>query len=265
MDEILIDEKKYVSSKQAAKMTGYAKDYIGQLCREGKVSARLVGRSWYVLETAIKDHRFGTEIPPNGDPLATPSATTVPSWTNEPARYKVVSDDPLPTTINHLNNNDVEENSVEDVGIRAQINLQDSWKEWFDRIGNATRSHLQSDTTATTPPEPEREPEEQAPEVNEDEEVNVPIHAIYQAPPKELLPYYARNTLTEEPTRGFEGELSAKVGEESLGKAKVIKLIATILAILSVAIAAIGSGYFDKFIISFNQVSAISGVSVYNK
>ena len=60
MDEILIEEKKYVSSKRAAKMTGYAKDYIGQLCREGRVPARLVGRSWYVLETAIQDHRFGT-------------------------------------------------------------------------------------------------------------------------------------------------------------------------------------------------------------
>lgn len=59
MDEILIEEKKYVSSKRAAKITGYAKDYIGQLCREGRVPARLVGRSWYVLESAIQDHRFG--------------------------------------------------------------------------------------------------------------------------------------------------------------------------------------------------------------
>src|SRR3990167_4508057 len=59
MDEILIEEKRYISSKRAAKLTGYAKDYIGQLCREGRVPARLVGRSWYVLETAITDHRFG--------------------------------------------------------------------------------------------------------------------------------------------------------------------------------------------------------------
>ncbi|MHB1163603.1 MAG: hypothetical protein ACYCZZ_03760, partial [Minisyncoccota bacterium] len=59
MDELLIEGKKYISSKQAAKITGYAKDYIGQLCREGRVSARLVGRSWYVLEAAIQDHRFG--------------------------------------------------------------------------------------------------------------------------------------------------------------------------------------------------------------
>ena len=61
MDEILIEEKRYISSKRAAKITGYAKDYIGQLCREGRVPARLVGRSWYVLETAIQDHRFGNQ------------------------------------------------------------------------------------------------------------------------------------------------------------------------------------------------------------
>ncbi|MBU2220410.1 helix-turn-helix domain-containing protein, partial [Patescibacteria group bacterium] len=59
MEEITIEDKIYISSKQAAKITGYAKDYVGQLCREGRVEARLVGRSWYVLEDSIKEHRFG--------------------------------------------------------------------------------------------------------------------------------------------------------------------------------------------------------------
>ncbi len=61
MEEIVFDGKKYISSKLAAKLTGYAKDYVGQLCRESRVTARLVGRSWYVLEDSIKEHRFGTE------------------------------------------------------------------------------------------------------------------------------------------------------------------------------------------------------------
>lgn len=61
MDEITIGDKKYVSSKRAATITGYAKDYVGQLCREGRVEARLVGRNWYVLESAIREHRFGSE------------------------------------------------------------------------------------------------------------------------------------------------------------------------------------------------------------
>lgn len=61
MDELLIGDEKYISTKRAAKITGYAKDYVGQLCREGRVSARQVGRAWYVLETAIKEHRFGED------------------------------------------------------------------------------------------------------------------------------------------------------------------------------------------------------------
>src|SRR5271155_2795244 len=59
MDEITLDDKTYVSSKRAAQITGYAKDYVGQLCREGRVEARLVGRNWYVLESSIRAHRFG--------------------------------------------------------------------------------------------------------------------------------------------------------------------------------------------------------------
>ncbi len=58
MDELTIDGKMYVSSKRAASLTGYAKDYVGQLCREGRVEARLVGRSWYVYEPSLMKHRF---------------------------------------------------------------------------------------------------------------------------------------------------------------------------------------------------------------
>lgn len=61
MDELTIGDKTYVSSKKAAKITGYAKDYVGQLCREGRVEARLVGRNWYVLESSLMEHRFGED------------------------------------------------------------------------------------------------------------------------------------------------------------------------------------------------------------
>ncbi len=62
MEELTLDGEKYISSKHAAKITGYAKDYVGQLCREGRVKARLVGRGWYVLEDSIREHRFGNNI-----------------------------------------------------------------------------------------------------------------------------------------------------------------------------------------------------------
>ena len=108
MEEIFIEEKKYISSKRAAKITGYAKDYIGQLCREGRVPARLVGRNWYVLETAIQDHRFGDseviELKENAK-IASSVPVLPPTW--ETPRY---------------------ESSPESEG------AQDSWRAWFDRF-----------------------------------------------------------------------------------------------------------------------------------
>lgn len=56
MDEIIVNQIKYISSKRASAATGYAKDYVGQLVRQGKVDARKVGRSWYVNEGQILKH-----------------------------------------------------------------------------------------------------------------------------------------------------------------------------------------------------------------
>lgn len=56
MEELEIKGQKYISSKRAAKLTGYAKDYVGQLARGGKVSATRVGRAWYVSEEEILAH-----------------------------------------------------------------------------------------------------------------------------------------------------------------------------------------------------------------
>lgn len=58
MEELVFEGKTYISSKRAAAVTGYAKDYVGQLAREGRIEARLVGRSWYVYEPSITKHRF---------------------------------------------------------------------------------------------------------------------------------------------------------------------------------------------------------------
>lgn len=60
--ELDIDGKKYISSKRAAEASGYAKDYIGQLCRMGKLDAQLIGRNWYVSEASLKAHQHGEEV-----------------------------------------------------------------------------------------------------------------------------------------------------------------------------------------------------------
>ena len=45
--------KKYISTKEAAKLTGYTSDYIGQLARSKKILSRMVGRARYVEEASI--------------------------------------------------------------------------------------------------------------------------------------------------------------------------------------------------------------------
>lgn len=55
--DIFSDNNKYVSAGEAAKKLGYASDYVGQLCRSGKVPGELRGRTWYVDFPAILKHR----------------------------------------------------------------------------------------------------------------------------------------------------------------------------------------------------------------
>lgn len=68
MDELVVDGEKYISSKRAARLSGYTKDYIGQLCRAGKIPSKMVGRSWYVKEEALKEHRKEYQGEPVIDP-----------------------------------------------------------------------------------------------------------------------------------------------------------------------------------------------------
>ncbi len=240
MDELIIEDKKYVSSKRAAKMTGYAKDYIGQLCREGRVPARLIGRNWYVLETAIQDHRFGTIPTPEmvGTPTSDVRAESIISTTWESPRYEASSDELLPS-INRLKTaetSSIDENSEE---IKESERLQDTWKTWFDRI---------ADTETKT---------EVVEKIEEEKPVNVPIHTIYRQPPEELLPHSSQSIKTEEYKEERKGWNRASV--------ITIQACSVFLAVVVVSLAIVGSGYLDEYIISNSQVRIIAGVGLYNK
>lgn len=249
MDEIIIGEKKYISSKQAAKMTGYAKDYIGQLCREGRVPARLVGRGWYVLETAIKDHRFGdqkTEEEVETEPVA---PAFPPTW--EAPRYEASSFEVLPS-INRLQDAKESVPEEEEAGSEVAQHLQDSWRAWFDRVAMNT-----AESAAAVEPEKPQE------EVSKEDEgdIPVPIHAIYESIPQELLP--PRHHLgVRPPSDGREPE-KQKTGSRVLVRA--IQMAGVVFAVLAVVIASIGTGYFDTYVTSFSQVDVISGASLYNR
>ncbi|MCX6788113.1 MAG: helix-turn-helix domain-containing protein [Candidatus Kaiserbacteria bacterium] len=250
MDEIIIGEKKYISSKQAAKMTGYAKDYIGQLCREGRVPARLVGRGWYVLETAIKDHRFGDQKTEQEAETESPAAVFPSKW--ESPRYEASSFEVLPS-VNRLQ--DVKESiPEEEAGSEVAQHLQDSWKAWFDRVAMNT-----SESVAAIEPEKQQEEEVQK---EEEGDVQVPIHAIYEPIPQELLPPRRRNS---EVRSSSEEQVTEQQKKGSRVLVRAIQMAGVTFAVLAVIVASVGTGYFDTYITSVSQASVISGVTLYNR
>lgn len=262
MDELVIGEKKYISSKQAAKATGYAKDYVGQLCREGRVPARLVGRSWYVLESAIHDHRFADqkEASTSGKNKKSTIGTTAgtPSSAWESPRYEASDTEVLPSV------NRLREESEQGENPEIAQRLQDSWKAWFDRFDTVA-----NDTALSEGPEEEKEEIQQEETVIEqDTVVQIPIRAIHH-PRYQPLPVFEEPVLRQqqeaiiEPERG-QGRQEKKPKNRRIAFITV-QIAGALFALFMSITAALGSGYLDEYILSVSQAKIIAGVSVYNK
>ena len=58
---VLIDGKKYISTKKASELTGYTSDYIGQISRGGTIKSKLIGKTKFVEEIEILEYakKFG--------------------------------------------------------------------------------------------------------------------------------------------------------------------------------------------------------------
>ncbi len=52
-EELYFGGRKFIPTRQAAKMTGYATDYVGQLSRSKKVPSKLIGRVKFIDEQAL--------------------------------------------------------------------------------------------------------------------------------------------------------------------------------------------------------------------
>lgn len=61
ISEVTLDGKRYISAKRAAEISEYSNDYIGQLCRSGKIEATRIGRNWYVEEASILGHKNSSQ------------------------------------------------------------------------------------------------------------------------------------------------------------------------------------------------------------
>lgn len=56
-DNLILQDKNYISAKRASIVFGYTSDYVGQLCRLGKLECKMIGRSWFVSEESVIKHR----------------------------------------------------------------------------------------------------------------------------------------------------------------------------------------------------------------
>lgn len=62
-------DNSYISLKEAAEITGYSPDYIGQLIRSGKLEGKQVFQQvvWVTTEDALEKYLKGTKKGTNGD------------------------------------------------------------------------------------------------------------------------------------------------------------------------------------------------------
>lgn len=129
MDTLVLEGKEFISTKRAAEITGYAKDYIGQLCREGRVASRLIGRNWYILESSIREHRYGSEVTEEAAESSDSNTATENdfneieekvSFENEPAAENIVEE-----TVSASVAEEPQEDS------EAIEEIRRAWQSWF--------------------------------------------------------------------------------------------------------------------------------------
>lgn len=258
MDELIIDDKRYISSKQAARVTGYAKDYIGQLCREGRVPAQVVGRSWYVLESAIRDHRFGNDVVGvTREVEEREDSSLASSW--EAPRYEAAVPEVLPNIERPRYHDDPVIDLSEPV-IEAE-SVVEPQKAWISSNLSSIEEVYQ---------EEKEESYEEAKAVSEE--------SAYEAPVEETTEREeAENFAAEDVPVVRREEAGVRIPDMPLrpvakrkGTTKrlaygLIRLTAPVIALVMLGITAINTGYFDKYLTSFSQASVITGYSVYEK
>lgn len=291
MEELLIDDKKYLSTKRAAKVTGYAKDYVGQLCREGRVPARLVGRSWYVLETAIRAHRFGlTEpsIPSVAVPRDVPESETViktskpekpvlqATW--EPPRYFPASGNDFPPIYPVRTDEQKETAPAQQAGLDKQEvlpseNINQAWREWFaDRAQNAELPVGEEATVLrgvnrllTEPAAPEVIEPVATADDSPGEEVPVVRNEVYTLPAHEEVSRTSPSTFEEVPDVPRRKAVSKKAKRTSRAAVWAVRLIGFLIAATAVTFALFGSGRMDALGLSSGYFGSISGMRVLSK
>ncbi len=262
MDELTLNGEKYISSKRAAKTTGYTKDYVGQLCREGKIIAQLVGRNWYVSEASIHKHRFELEDQPT-QTISTPKHVTH----STDVRHSVLHDSV------HYINDDVniiplqkKEQAVAPVqkievpqDIRREEHpqkekpdvlsaMQNTWQEWF-----TPATHEEKDEDIDT-----QDTEMEDSEVSDARDYGIQPVSVRRMSPVHLTPASEDKSAKENDVETVKREHSYA---KSVGMARVLNIVLMIIALLFFIVALLN--IFLSAHTSINQLQYLTGVSVY--
>lgn len=270
MDELVIDNLVYIPSKKAAAITGYAKDYIGQLCREGRIEAKLVGRSWYVLESSVKEHRFGTQGAPEAPiaaqesvpvapqkleslekvaPVSTEEAPADESW--QPASYIAEPVEEIVTTAHPTSLiNTTQEQETSQAASQLE-EVQSAWQEWF------SKNQIKAQEVLVEPsPSEILINEQEKPVIIEEEEVLEPVSEEIAVPVRISRTYPGSMDIAQEipvqPKRSIRREHEGRVIKERVRKPQkggrsnlVLKSLFVGTMILIAAITVIGTGSLD--------------------
>ncbi|HEC93775.1 MAG TPA: DNA-binding protein [Candidatus Kaiserbacteria bacterium] len=279
MDELTLNGEKYISSKRAAKITGYTKDYVGQLCREGKIIAQLVGRNWYVSEESMHKHRFEFEDKSSQVP-ATPkhlthSTSTVHHTLQDSVHYsyddaniiplqkkeQVVAQIPKIETPQEVQQ-EVQSQKKSDMKSDVLSTMQNAWQEWFT---TATHAITRQDNSYTEHYAKEADDSVDVSEIQSEENgeaVHLQDYAVQPVSVHKMSPIHlthenraikeSMDTDTE-PKKYFSHKIS-KV-------AHMVNIFSMLLALVFFVVALLN--IFLSTHTTINQLHYITGVSVY--
>lgn len=142
MDEMSVNGTVYISTKKAAEITGYTTDYVGQLARGNKVSARLVGRNWFIDRDAILKQKFGTFAPSVASVIPETPSRIILNKEESPVE-EVVTAPIIPQE--EIKPSEIVKNVEEKRDPRQLLNeMQSAWNAWHVAHGESEESSLEN-------------------------------------------------------------------------------------------------------------------------
>jgi hypothetical protein len=257
------------------------------LCREGRVESKLVGRSWYVYEQSIRDHRFNDEkskgkggevdISQAGEKTfknetETSENTNVQAvW--ERSAYSSEPFEPIPNL--HEFAEETPAPIEETESPKTLEDMQSAWQEWFAGRGvPATESKESLDKDVITPV-PQEESLEEPSYQTEQEPEQVPVRMIVsdigpkKAPIAEEMPLVREYRVKEVQRYTEQPRVVTSYKKAPVRSKLIVKALLVALILVSVSLTLIATGFIEELHIGGVENSAVfqyfQGSTIVNK